>query len=89
MDIPVSVGDQQAYHNLVEEATLYLEAMSQRLADAYNELYSQNVDIEDLGSATEALIFAADKLKQQKITLEAYCKELRKEITSELGEENR
>lgn len=85
----ISVGDQQAYHDLVDEAVLYLEGLSSKLMESYDELYTQRIEVDDLGSATEALIFAADKLKEQKIKLEAYRKELQKDITSELGEENR
>lgn len=82
----VSVGDQQAYHNLVDEAVIYLESLSAQLMESYDELYTQRVEVDDLGSAAEAIIFAADKLKEQKIKLEAYRKELRKDIISELGE---
>ena len=87
--MPISVGDQQAYHDLVDEAVQHLEGLSGRLAESYNEIYSQSVDIQDLGSAAEAIIFAVDRLKEQKIKLESYRKELRKDIISELGEENK
>lgn len=87
--MPISVGDQEAYHTLVVEAISYLEGLSGSLSESYNELYSQNVDIDDLGSATEAIIFAADKLKEQKIKLEAYRTELRKDIVSQHGENER
>lgn len=88
LDAPIGI-DQQAYHDLVDEAVLYLEGLSGRLAQSYDELYTQRIDVDDIGYAAEAIIFAADKLKEQKIKLEAYRKELRKDITSELGAENK
>lgn len=86
MNAPIGI-DQEAYHVLIAEACLYLDALSQQLAQSYEELHPQNVDISDLGSATEALMFASEKLKDQKVTLEAYRNELRKDITSAYGED--
>ncbi len=88
MEAPIGI-DQQAYHDLVDQAVLYLEGLSGQLAQSYDELYTQRVDVDDLGSAAEAIIFAADKLKEQKIKLETYRQELRKDIISELGAENK
>lgn len=85
MDFPIGI-DQEGYHTLLNEAILYVEGLSQKLGQSYNELSSQQVDIDDLGSATEALIFATDKLRDQKIKLEAYRTELRKSITSSYEE---
>lgn len=84
---PVGI-DQEAYHTLILEACQYIDALSAKLAQSYEELHPQNVDISDLGAATEALMFASEKLKDQKVTLESYRKELRRGITSELDEES-
>jgi hypothetical protein len=88
IDAPIGI-DLQGYFNLVDEAILYLEGLSGRLAQSYDELYTQRVDVEDIGAAAEALIFAADRMKEQKIKLEEYRKELLRDHISELGEENR
>lgn len=85
-DPPIGI-DQEAYHVLLSEACLYLDALSQKLAQSYEELHPQNVDIADLGTATEALMFASERLKDQKVTLESYRKELRKGITSAYDED--
>ena len=81
IDAPIGV-DQEAYHMLVAEAVQYLDYLSQKLAQSYEELNSQEVDIEDLGSATEAIMFASSKLKEQKLKLESYREKLREDITS-------
>lgn len=86
MEFPISVGDQEAYHTLVSEATGCLETLSHELARMYNELDSQPVDVTNLGSAAEAILFAVERLKDQKIELESYRKTLRKEITSNQDE---
>lgn len=87
LDAPIGI-DQQAYHDLVDQAVLYLEALSGQLAHSYDELYTQRIDVDDLGSAAEAIIFAADKLKEQKIKLETYRKELQSTNSNRHGDEN-
>lgn len=83
MEFSISVGDQEAYHRLVAEATIYLESLSNQLAVMYNELDGQQpVDIVNLGSATEAIVFATERLKEQKNALESYRQQLRKDISS-------
>lgn len=86
MNFPVGI-DQEAYHTLLAEACEYLDTLSQKLSQSYEELHPQNVDITDLGQAAEAIMFASAKLKDQKVTLESYRKKLRKDITSSYDEE--
>lgn len=87
MEFPVSVGDQQAYHNLVDDATGCLETLAHELSRMYNELDEQPVDVTNLGSAAEAILFAIERLKDQKLELQSYRKTLRSDITSSYGEE--
>lgn len=89
MEFPISVGDQQAYHNLVDDATGCLETLSHELSRMYNELDEQPVDVTNLGSAAEAILFAIERLKEQKIELESYRKSLRKDITSSYDTEEK
>jgi len=88
MNAPIGI-DQQAYFDLVDQAVIYLEGLSGQLAQSYDELYTQRVDVEDIGAAAEALVFAAERLRDQRLKLESHRDELRKELISELGEENK
>lgn len=78
--------DQQGYHDLLDEAVKVLTYLQDRLGSSYDELCSQDVDIEDLGNAVDGIIFANQKIQEQKIKLEAYRKELKSKISSTYGE---
>ena len=70
------------HHELVDEATQYLTYLIARLGQTYDDLHPQDVEIEELGNAVDAMIFANEKLKEQKIKLEDYRKKLQDNITS-------
>jgi hypothetical protein len=57
------------------------------LSSIYDQLYSQDVDIDDLGQSIDAIIFANDRLQETKIKLEAQRKDLRSKITSKYGDD--
>ena len=72
----------------VVESEKLLTHLIDVLSATYDQLYSQDVDIDDLGGCLDAIIFANAKLEETKITLEAQRKELRKTITSTYGEDD-
>ena len=74
--------DQQGYHDIINEATQYLSSLTDILGESFNELSSQDVEIQDLANALDALIFANQKLQSQKVLLELYRKRLQDGITN-------
>ena len=79
--------DHQGHDDLLKEATEYLTYLIYRLGNSFDELHPQNVDITDLGVAIDGIIYANEKLKDQKVKLESYRKELKKSITSSYDKE--
>ena len=78
--------DHAGYDTLLREATEYLTHLIYQLGNSYDELHPQNVDITDLGSAIDSIMYANEKLKEQRVKLESYRKELKKEISSSYDE---
>ena len=74
--------DQQGHLTIIEDATQYLTYLINQLGNSYDVLSTQKVDINDLANALDSMIFANDKLKQQKVKLESYRKELQSNISS-------
>ena len=68
--------DLEGHLRAVDEASQYLTYMISLLGGSYDELSTQKVDIENLANALDGMIFANEKLKEQKIKLESYRKEL-------------
>jgi hypothetical protein len=79
--------DQQGYDNLLKEATEYLTYLIYQLGNSYDELSQQDVDITDLGTAIDGIIFANERLKEQKTKLESYRNELKQPIISSYDQE--
>jgi hypothetical protein len=72
---------------VVTEGTNHLTNLIDALSSIYDQLYSQDIDIDGLGEAIDGLIFANDKLQDTKIKLEAQRKDLRSAITSKYGDD--
>ena len=73
--------------DVVKDASTYLEYLVQQLGSSYDDLYAQNLELDDLASALDALIFAKTKLDDHAVQLESRRKELLKGITTSYGEE--
>jgi len=54
----------------------------------YDQLYSQDLDIDDLGHTLDSMIYARARLEEQKIKLEAQRTDLRSKITSSYGDQS-
>jgi hypothetical protein len=72
---------------IVTEGNEHLTHLIDALSSIYDQLYSQDIDIDGLGEAIDGLIFANDKLQDTKIKLEAQRKDLRSEITLKYGDD--
>jgi hypothetical protein len=72
---------------VVSESSVYLTQLIDTLSTIYDQLYSQDADIEDLGNAIDAIVFANQKLQEQKLKLEEQRKELRSKISSAYGDQ--
>ena len=76
-------------NNFTKEASEYLSSLVYQLGNVYDNLHSQDVDIEALGNALDGLIYANKRLQDQIVVLEANRKELLRNVTSEHGQENK
>ena len=67
---------------LTKEAIEYLDYLIGQLGNCYDELYGQDLELDDLGYAIDAITFAKSKLEDHTVTLESRRKELLRGITS-------
>lgn len=74
---------------LTKEAIEYLDYLMSQLGNCYDELYGQDLELDDLGYAIDAITFAKSKLEDHAVTLESRRKELLRGITSNYDEEKR
>jgi hypothetical protein len=72
---------------VVTDGSNHLTNLIDALSSIYDQLYSQDIDIDGLGEAIDGLIFANDKLQETKIKLETQRKDLRSNITSRYGDD--
>jgi hypothetical protein len=72
----------------VTESEKLLTHLIDVLSATYDQLYSQDIDIDELGDCLDGIIFANNKLQDQKIKLEAQRKDLRGKISAAYGEED-
>ena len=68
--------DLQGHIDLVNNGIEQLTYLICQLGNSYDELSAQKVDLENLANMLDASIFANERLKEQKVKLEAYRKEL-------------
>lgn len=80
--------DQQAHHDLIKDATRFLDELTTQLIESYDDLRDQELSLDDLGNAINAVAYANEKLKSQKVELESYRKRLLSNVTTIYDEDN-
>jgi len=72
---------------VVIDGANHLTNLIDALSSIYDQLYSQDIDIDGLGEAIDGLIFANDKLQETKLKLETQRKDFLNNITSRYGDD--